>query len=118
MFPGEQEKIVLPEEIEDGREVVCPVCGGTMRLRGPFDDGRARHFYHASLGSGSLPFNCSGLSQYWRYKNGLITTLTGNLAFVVNHRVPEVPMIDRRIERGVGVLGLCDDQFRIREGSE
>ena len=49
--PGEQEKIVLPEQIEDGREVVCPVCGGTMRPRDPFDDGRARCFYHVTADS-------------------------------------------------------------------
>ena len=51
---------VLPEEVEDGTDVVCPACGGTMRPRGPFDDGRARHFYHVTAGSGDSTANCSG----------------------------------------------------------
>jgi len=51
---------VLPEEVEDGTDVVCPACGRTMRPRGPFDDGRARHFYHVTAGSEASTINCSG----------------------------------------------------------
>ena len=51
---------VLPEEIEDGMDAVCPACGGTMRPRGPFNDGRARHFYHVASASGASTVNCSG----------------------------------------------------------
>ena len=56
----EESPTVLPEEVEDGTDVVCPACGGTMRPRGPFDDGRARHFYHVTSASGTSTVNCSG----------------------------------------------------------
>ena len=56
----EASPIVLPEEVEDGTDVVCPACGGTMRPRGPFDDGRARHFYHVASDSSPSTIDCSG----------------------------------------------------------
>lgn len=46
-FVGEaSEERVIPEEVPDGTDVTCPSCEGTMRPRGPFSDGTARHFYH------------------------------------------------------------------------
>jgi len=47
---------VIPEEVDDGVSVRCPECDGEMVPRGPFDDGRARHFYHSSAATG----DCSG----------------------------------------------------------
>jgi hypothetical protein len=41
---------VTPEEIDDGTPVSCPECDGKMLPRGPFEDGRARHFYHVTGG--------------------------------------------------------------------
>jgi len=57
---AEDSSTVLPEEVGDGTDVVCPACCGTMRPRGPFDDGRARHFYHVTSPSGTSTGNCSG----------------------------------------------------------
>lgn len=37
---------VLPEEVDDGVDVECPSCGEELRPRGPYSDGRARHFFH------------------------------------------------------------------------
>lgn len=39
---------VIPESVPDGVSVECPSCGDEMRARGPFSDGRARHFFHVS----------------------------------------------------------------------
>lgn len=39
---------VIPEEVADRTDVRCPTCDAIMRPRGPFNDGRARHFYHLS----------------------------------------------------------------------
>lgn len=50
---------VVPEEIEDGETVFCPDCGREMFPRGPFDDGRARHFTHKSSSLGGSGGNCS-----------------------------------------------------------
>lgn len=47
---------IIPEDVDDGVTVRCPECDGKMTSRGPFDDGRARHFYHTSATDG----NCSG----------------------------------------------------------
>jgi hypothetical protein len=49
------EKRVIPEEVADGTDVMCPSCGKTMRPRGPFSDGTARHFYYLTDSGG-----CSG----------------------------------------------------------
>lgn len=38
--------LVIPEEVSDGVAVACPECGGDLYPRGPFSDGRARHFAH------------------------------------------------------------------------
>lgn len=43
---GSDEEPVVPEEVENGTDVKCPECGDIMRGRGPFKDGRARHFFH------------------------------------------------------------------------
>lgn len=43
---------VIPEAVSDGVSVECPSCGGEMRARGPFEDGRARHFFHISTNTG------------------------------------------------------------------
>lgn len=43
---------VVPEEVEDGTDVFCPSCNNEMFPRGPFSDGRARHFAHKSSGGG------------------------------------------------------------------
>lgn len=38
--------LVIPEEVTDGVTVECPECDGELFPRGPFSDGRARHFVH------------------------------------------------------------------------
>lgn len=35
-----------PRQVPKGEEAACLTCGGTVRVRGPFKDGRARHFWH------------------------------------------------------------------------
>jgi len=47
---------VIPDDVSDGEDVYCTECGGLMRTRGPFADGRDRHFYHIDNVGGS----CSG----------------------------------------------------------
>lgn len=39
-------ELVTPEEVADGVAVECPKCEGELLPRGPFSDGRARHFAH------------------------------------------------------------------------
>ncbi|WP_306053910.1 competence protein CoiA family protein [Natronococcus wangiae] len=41
-----EDRTVIPADVGDGEDVYCKTCGEVMRVRGPFDDGRARHFYH------------------------------------------------------------------------
>jgi len=50
---------VVPALIEDRETVYCPDCGNPMFPRGPFDDGRARHFVHKSASLGGSGGNCS-----------------------------------------------------------
>lgn len=40
------DRTVIPTDVDHGVTVTCTSCGGPMRVRGPFDDGRTRHFYH------------------------------------------------------------------------
>lgn len=48
------EKKKPPRQVPKGEDVICPSCGGTLRVRGPFKDGRVRHFWHTdNLGGGS-----------------------------------------------------------------
>lgn len=47
---------VIPEDVDDGVTVRCLECDGPMAPRGPFEDGRARHFHHIT----STNENCSG----------------------------------------------------------
>lgn len=54
------DKTVIPEAVSDGVTVTCPVCGEDMRARGPFEDGRARHFFHIGRSGGS---GCGGESE-------------------------------------------------------
>jgi hypothetical protein len=42
------ERRVIPEEVDDDADLSCPSCGDSMGVRGPFSDGRARHFFHHS----------------------------------------------------------------------
>ena len=58
---------ILPEVVENGTDAVCPACGGVMRPRGPFEDGRARHFYHVN----------SILRIHWATAPGESRILTG-----------------------------------------
>ncbi len=51
----------VPELVEDGEPVVCPVCGGTMYPRSA--PGRARHFYHVSDPNGRNCSNGGGESE-------------------------------------------------------
>lgn len=37
---------VIPEQVDDKVDVICPNCRERMRTRGPMADGRARHFFH------------------------------------------------------------------------
>lgn len=46
---------VIPEEVADGETVDCLECGGELFARGPFSDGRVRHFAHQDQ-----QINCSG----------------------------------------------------------
>lgn len=49
-------RAVIPEDVDDREDVYCTTCDGLMRTRGPFTDGRSRHFYHINdIGGG-----CSG----------------------------------------------------------
>lgn len=65
--------IVLPESIEDGVTVQCPDCREVMAPRGPFQDGRARHFFHLNSDAGS----CSGgeSDQHRTLKSIAVSTL-------------------------------------------
>lgn len=47
--------LVIPEEVADGVTIECPECEGELYPRGPFSDGRARHFTHQDQ-----YVNCSG----------------------------------------------------------
>lgn len=49
------DQTVIPADVDDGETVFCTSCGERMRTRGPFDDGRARHFYHIDDLSGTCP---------------------------------------------------------------
>lgn len=40
------DNLVIPEEVTDGVTVECLECDGELYPRGPFSDGRARHFVH------------------------------------------------------------------------
>lgn len=51
-------RTVIPEEVSDGEDVVCPTCSKRMLVRGPFEDGTARHFYHPP---GSNAGRCDGV---------------------------------------------------------
>lgn len=42
----DDDRHVIPADVADGDDVHCLTCGAVMRARGPFDDGRSRHFYH------------------------------------------------------------------------
>ncbi|GAB3665085.1 hypothetical protein [Halopiger thermotolerans] len=54
-----EDRTVLPEEVDDGEDVVCPTCSERMQVRGPFEDGTARHFFHPP---GSNAGGCDGVS--------------------------------------------------------
>lgn len=44
---------IAPKQAPTDESVTCPECGGNMRVRGPYSDGRARHFWHIdNLGGG------------------------------------------------------------------
>ncbi|QRV17440.1 hypothetical protein JMJ58_21020 (plasmid) [Haloterrigena salifodinae] len=49
-------RTVIPADVDDGEDVYCTQCGDVMRVRGPFEDGRSRHFYHVNNVGGS----CTG----------------------------------------------------------
>jgi hypothetical protein len=51
---------MIPEDQDDGEDVLCPDCEGLLRVRGPFDDGRARHFFHADYQTRECPSKASG----------------------------------------------------------
>lgn len=53
-------RTVIPEEVGDGENVMCPTCSEQMRVRGPFEDGTARHFFHPP---GSNADGCNGVSE-------------------------------------------------------
>jgi hypothetical protein len=59
---------VIPEEVEDGVDVYCPVCNAMMRPRGPFDDGRARHFFHVTA------TDCGGESDHHRKLKSMVVS--------------------------------------------
>ncbi|WP_323172193.1 hypothetical protein [Natrialba sp. PRR66] len=46
--------------MDDSDTVYCTSCGGRMRVRGPFDDGRVRHFYHIDNVGGCAAATASG----------------------------------------------------------
>lgn len=49
-YDGEK---MAPRQVPRGEDAECLTCGGTVRVRGPFEDGRARHFFHIdNLGGG------------------------------------------------------------------
>lgn len=51
---------VIPKDVDDSEDVVCPDCEGLLRVRGPFDDGRARHFFHADYQTRECPSKAGG----------------------------------------------------------
>lgn len=54
------DRTVIPEEVSDGEDVVCPTCFDRMQVQGPFEDGTARHFYHPPS---SNEGGCNGVAE-------------------------------------------------------
>ncbi len=54
------DRTIIPQDVDDGDTIYCTSCGGPMRVRGPFDDGRARHFYHIENVGGCTAAGATG----------------------------------------------------------
>ncbi len=90
---GEQ---VLPEEVEDSTEVKCIECAEAMYPRGPFADGRARHFVHESNTA------CEGgggeSNTHARLKSIAVSTLKQAFADQLSQCAPEVALSTQETE--------------------
>lgn len=76
---GEDEDLVVPEEMPDGETVRCPACDGRMRPRGEGSQ-RARHFMHVDNLGTEASSGCDGLgtnvgeSKYHRKLKSLVVS--------------------------------------------
>jgi predicted RNA-binding Zn-ribbon protein involved in translation (DUF1610 family) len=62
-------KKVVPVQVPKDITVTCPECGGEMRVRGPFSDGRGRHFWHTdNLGGGGGGGSCESVAESDKHK--------------------------------------------------
>ncbi len=84
------EERVIPEEVPDETDVTCPVCEGTMRPRGPFSDGTARHFYHLTD-----PQACSGgeSDTHRKLKSLAVSALRTRFKDQAEEIGPELPIV-------------------------
>lgn len=95
---------VIPEAVETGTWVECPECGQDMSPRGPFADGRARHFAHRPGRSPGCSGTGGGESDLHRkWKNHAVSRLKqafeGNIEICAPEyelAAPESPSHDRR----------------------
>lgn len=86
------------EYVEDGVAVTCPDCNGRMYPRGPFDDGRARHFWHTeAVGkSGGSDGTCVGEGGESDTHKKLKSFAVSRLRYLYDEQytkaAPEVPL--------------------------
>jgi hypothetical protein len=110
---------VIPEQVQKQTTVVCLTCGGQMRLRGPSENGRARHFYH--LGRAE---SCSGgeSDQHRKLKSVAVSALRAKFDGEYSRCAPEVSLnviqtnskVDQR--RADAFLEFEQEHTRYRKG--